>query len=127
MSPVQQNSAAAAIADRIRAVRANINMTQEDFAELIDVTRSHLSHIETYRIEPSLRAILGVLVLDLRISGEPVRCIDPTWLLLGPEFEADMWGKMRHKLLFERPMEDRDLLAHNAQHGLGVQPGPDND
>lgn len=117
MSPVQQGSAAASIAERIKAVRQEMRMSQEDFAELIGVTRNHVAHFETNRTEPSLQAILGVLVIDLRVGGEPVRPVDPTWLLLGPDFEKDMWGKVRHHLIDGRSMEDRDLLADWAQNG----------
>jgi DNA-binding XRE family transcriptional regulator len=105
LSPVLRGSAKAAIADRIRHVRTVNNLTQDGFAQLIGVSRSHLSAVETYRIEPSLECILGVLVLDLRlpVSGQMPRPVDPTWLLLGPIAEPDMWGKMRRAELTGSP------------------------
>lgn len=117
MAPVHRGSAAASIADRIDLVRTEMELTQEEFAEAIGVTRSHLASIETYRIEPSLAAIIGVLCFDLRV-GTPVRQIDPTWLLLGEDFEQDMYGKLRIGL--RRSMESDDLLlmVDRAQHGV---------
>jgi DNA-binding XRE family transcriptional regulator len=117
MSPALRGSPAASIADRIKEVRVSFGMTQEDFADLIEVTRSHLASIETYRIEPSLSAIIGVLCIDLRVAGEPTRPIDPTWLLLGPDFERDMFGKIRHGLREAMSADDLHLLSSRAQHG----------
>jgi len=119
VSPVQHGSAKAAIADRIRLVRSHYGMTQEDFAEAINVSRSHLSAVETYRIEPSIECILGVLVCDLRLSADDDlhRPVDPTWLLLGPYAEPDMWGKLRPG--FEkRSSDDRYLWAEWLQNGV---------
>jgi transcriptional regulator with XRE-family HTH domain len=101
------------------------NLSQEGFAQLIGVSRSHLSAIETYRIEPSLECILGVLVLDLRLpyTGQPPRPIDPTWLLLGPIAEPDMWGKMRREGLNSTPRL-RDHFAWLFQTMAPPDPPP---
>ncbi|UPY36202.1 helix-turn-helix transcriptional regulator [Sediminicoccus sp. KRV36] len=118
MAPAKSGSPAASIADRIREVRLELRMTQEDFADLVGVTRSHLASIETYRIEPSLSSIIGVLCLDLLPAGEPARAVDPTWLILGPPFEENMWGKIRYLLRRSMPFDDLALLVHRAQHGV---------
>ena len=121
MSPAKPGSPEWAIAERIKEVRLHYKMTQEEFADIIDVSRSHLANIEIHRIEPSLAAIIGVLLIDLRIGGIPFRQIDPTWLLLGPYFEPDMEGKVRHELRarVERGTDphELDLQADWAQHG----------
>lgn len=118
MSPAKYDASAPAIADRIREIRLELRLTQEDFAEMIGVTRGHLASIETYRTAPSLSAIIGVLCLDLRVGGEPTRPVDPTWLLLGPAFEEDMWGKVRYLLRRSVSADDLDLMIDRAQNGL---------
>jgi DNA-binding XRE family transcriptional regulator len=117
MSPSKYDAAASAIADRMKEIRLEFRATQEDFAEMIGVTRGHLASIETYRTAPSLSAIIGILCLDLRIGGQPVRQIDPTWLLLGPSFEGDMWGKVRHLLRRSVSDDDLALMIDRAQNG----------
>lgn len=88
MPPAEMDPAVQGIADRIKEVRERCGLSQEDFAHAIGVTRSHLSDIETYRIEPSIVALLGVLGIHLagvpdkgQLPAEPVNA---RWLLLGP-------------------------------------------
>ena len=69
MPPLEMDPAIRGIADRIKEVRVRLGWNQEQFAHAIGVPRSHLSDIETYRIVPSLPAILGVL--GLHIAAEP--------------------------------------------------------
>jgi DNA-binding XRE family transcriptional regulator len=70
------------IADRIKEVRTEMDQTQTEFAWNLNVKRSHLADVETYRIEPSLSVLLGVLSIN---TTQPLmRPIDANWLLLGP-------------------------------------------
>lgn len=46
---------------RIRAIRAQKNMTQEHLAELIGVGTTHVSHIETGNTLPSMKTFVNIL------------------------------------------------------------------
>ena len=63
------------IGERIRIVRKQrYNMTQEEFAELLNVSRSNLGNVETGRIEATDRLILDIC----RVFG-----INEDWLRNG--------------------------------------------
>lgn len=88
MSPVELDPVIRGIADRIKEVRDRCEMPQEDFAHAIGITRSQLSDIETYRVEVSPTAIIGVLGLHhaaIPLKGKlPAEPVDARWLMLGP-------------------------------------------
>jgi DNA-binding XRE family transcriptional regulator len=124
MSPSSYQSAEAGIADRIKEVRLSLGLTQEQFADVIGVSRTHLASIETYRVEPSIQAVLGVLVLDLRHKAASLRPVDPTWLMLGPHFEPDQWAKFRTKFVGGTEAY-RAIMADVAQRGSPPYPCPE--
>jgi transcriptional regulator with XRE-family HTH domain len=91
------------IADRVKSVRLRLGLSQEDFAHRLKVPRKHLSGIETYAIEPSLRVILGMMLLHM-YAGEGIdERISADWLLLGPCFDQ----ASLHQFLGERLYDER--------------------
>lgn len=82
MSPAGPDGEFAGIARRIEELRASLALTQEEFAEALGVMRNHVSDIETYRIEPSLRVITRVLRMDI-VMGPIARPVNARWLLFG--------------------------------------------
>ncbi len=88
MAPAELDALRKGIADRIKEVRDECEMSQDDFAHAIGITRGHLSDIETYRVEPSLPAIIGVIGLHhaaIPMKGVlPDDPVDARWLLVGP-------------------------------------------
>lgn len=114
MEPAKDRTLAAAIAGRIKQIREKLVMTQDEFAAATGVRRNHISSIETGRAEPSLEVIVGVLLLDINLSGngafgEYSRPINPAWLLLGPQIDPDMWGSRRF-------IPNSDTARMMAQH-----------
>lgn len=114
MAPTEVDPAVRSIADRIKELRVKRGLTQDQFAHMIGVTRSHLSDVETYRVEPSWPVVLGVL--GLHIAGSPAvfeegdvpawpgrprtpeafhRPIDANWLILGPAPAVDDYRPSR--------------------------------
>lgn len=92
MSPVEAGSPAEKIALRIREVRLHYNLTQQDFADVLGVTRQHVSDIETCRVEPSLRVIYNIMFIDIAL-GPIAKPVDGNWLLVGDAFGFQMFGK----------------------------------
>lgn len=91
MSPAGPNGEFAGIATRIKEVRIHLGLTQEEFAETIGVTRTHLADFETYRVDPSLRAVCGILRMDL-VLGQRALPINCRWLMFG---DGQMLGRRR--------------------------------
>jgi transcriptional regulator with XRE-family HTH domain len=48
------------VADRIRLVRDYYQVTQQEFATLLGVSRSHLSEVERQRAKPSIEMVVGI-------------------------------------------------------------------
>lgn len=102
--PAREGREFAGIADRMLMVRNHLNLTQTEFAEAIGISRSHLADIETYRTEASLRAVIGVIRMDL-VLGPRARPIDPRWLLFG---DGAMFGPKRRGVFADDPQSDGD-------------------
>ena len=63
------------IGSRIRAVRLERKMTQEQLAEAVGVGTTHISHIETGNGIPSLQTLIDIInVLDC--SADELLCIE---------------------------------------------------
>lgn len=77
------------VADRIKSVRKNAGLTQQAFAQRINVSRSYLSEVENLKGKPTIEMIVGVANEFSHISLR--------WLLTG-----------------QQPMEnyDLDLMPH---------------
>jgi DNA-binding XRE family transcriptional regulator len=75
----------AGIALRVREVRLDLKMTQEEMARAIRVSRSHLASVETCRTVPSLQIIVGTLnMLAQHPQHHGLGCrVGAEWLLLG--------------------------------------------
>lgn len=66
---------ASELARRIKAVRKALNVTQNDFAKSLGVSRSYLSEVETEKGKPSVEMVLGIAEKHEKVSLE--------WLLTG--------------------------------------------
>lgn len=62
-----------AIGKRIRAERKKQNLSQEQLAEMADLSPVHISHIETANTKLSLPALLCI-INALRISADNILC-----------------------------------------------------
>lgn len=81
MAPgVEPESEYGKLAQRIRQMRERLGKTQEEFAEMVGVSRSVVSHVESFRARPSVEMILGLLHLDNVLAP---RRIDRDGLLFG--------------------------------------------
>ena len=63
------------IGSRIRAVRLDQKMTQEQLAEAVGVGVSHISHIETGNSIPSLQVMIDI-INALGCSADELLCIE---------------------------------------------------
>ena len=63
------------IGARIRAVRTEKKITQEQLAEVVGVGTSHISHIETGSGTPSFETIIQI-INALDCSADELLCID---------------------------------------------------
>lgn len=81
MAPgVEPESEYGKLAQRIRQMRERLGKTQEEFADMVGVSRSVVSHVESFRARPSVEMILGLLKLDNVLAP---RRIDRDGLLFG--------------------------------------------
>ncbi len=72
------------IADRIRDIRLQRGLTQENLAEAADVNQSHINNVENHRSRLSLTALVNICrVMDVSVdyilgsaAGEPEASID---------------------------------------------------
>ena len=63
------------IGSRIRAVRLDRKMTQEQLAEAVGVGVTHISHIETGNSIPSLQVMIDI-INALGCSADELLCIE---------------------------------------------------
>ena len=63
------------IGTRIRAVRKERGMTQEQLAEAVGVGTTHISHIETGHTIPSLQVLIDIINV-LNCSADKLLCIE---------------------------------------------------
>ncbi len=63
------------IGARIRAVRLQRKMTQEQLAEAVGVGVTHISHIETGNSIPSLQVVVDI-INTLECSADELLCIE---------------------------------------------------
>ena len=63
------------IGSRIRAVRLDQKMTQEQLAEAVGVCVTHISHIETGNSIPSLQVMIDI-INALGCSADELLCIE---------------------------------------------------
>lgn len=63
------------IGQRIRAVRLQRNMTQEQLAEAVGVGVTHVSHIETGNSIPSVQVLVDI-INTLNCSADELLCIN---------------------------------------------------
>lgn len=63
------------IGARIRAVRKERGLTQEQLAEAVGVGTTHISHIETGHTIPSLQVLIGI-INELGCSADELLCIE---------------------------------------------------
>ena len=63
------------IGSRIRAVRREKKMTQEQLAEAVGVGVTHISHIETGNSIPSLQVIVDI-INTLDCSADELLCVE---------------------------------------------------
>lgn len=63
------------IGSRIRAVRLDQKMTQEQLAEAVEVGVTHISHIETGNSIPSLQVMIDI-INALGCSADELLCIE---------------------------------------------------
>lgn len=63
------------IGARIRTVRLEQKMTQEQLAEAVGVGTTHISHIETGNGIPSLQTLIDI-INTLNCSADELLCID---------------------------------------------------
>lgn len=63
------------IGSRIRAIRSERKMTQEQLAEAAGVGVTHISHIETGNSIPSLQVMIDI-INALECSADELLCID---------------------------------------------------
>lgn len=89
------------IGKNIQIIRKERSLTQEQLAELVDVTKDHISHIETGSGKISLN-----LVLDLC----HVLSVTPNDILLGEYLVTPMENYLFHEKQDEINKEDKLLL-----------------
>ena len=63
------------IGSRIRTIRLERKMTQEQLAEAVGVGVTHISHIETGNSVPSLQVMIDI-INALECSADELLCID---------------------------------------------------
>ena len=63
------------IGAQIRAIRLGKKMTQEQLAEAVGVGVTHISHIETGNIIPSLQVVIAI-INALECSADELLCIE---------------------------------------------------
>jgi len=63
------------IGGKIRVMRKERKMTQEELAEAVGVGITHISHIETGNSIPSLQVLVGI-INTLGCSADELLCID---------------------------------------------------
>jgi len=63
------------IGRKIRVMRKERKMTQEELAEAVGVGITHISHIETGNSIPSLQVLVGI-INTLGCSADELLCID---------------------------------------------------
>lgn len=63
------------IGGKIRVMRKERKMTQEELAESVGVGITHISHIETGNSIPSLQVLVGI-INTLGCSADELLCID---------------------------------------------------
>ncbi|UCH96583.1 MAG: helix-turn-helix transcriptional regulator [Candidatus Aminicenantes bacterium] len=81
-----------AAADRIRAVRERLGLTQEDFARQLGISQSFMSLVEAEKRKPSVQLLYSLLI---------VFNVDLHWILTGQ-------GKMFN--------QDQGLTVHVSQY-----------
>lgn len=95
-----------AIGYRIRAVRKEKGLSQEDLCDLIDVTQSHVSHIESGKTKLSLIALVAIAnALGTTPDG---------LLYDNVELSLNAYDKDFKDLLEDCTEEERDFLLENA-------------
>lgn len=105
----------AGLCARFTEVRKHLGLTQEEFADAIGCSRSHVADIETFRTDPSLRAFTGVARMDL-VLGPKARPIDLRWLLFG---DGEMFGPRRRGVWDDSQQStgiSPDVVAGVAKH-----------
>lgn len=63
------------IGQRIRVIRSQRNMTQEQLAEAVGVGTTHISHIETGNSTPSVQVLVDI-INALDCSADDLLCIN---------------------------------------------------
>ena len=97
----------ASIGSRIKAIRTQRNMSQEELAELIQVDPRHVSRIETAASRPSLNALVDI-VNALQISLDDLLHEE----LLYPK---SVIGSEIHSLLLDCNQDEYEMLTRTIQ------------
>ena len=96
------------IGERIKALRTNKGLTQEEFAQAVSVVRSHISLVEAGKREPSELMIKSIISAFPDISAQWLRTGEGE-PFLATDAEAELGELVRTRLL-NRPVDFRREL-----------------
>ena len=91
---------------RIKALRENLGMTQDDLAEACQTSRSTIARYEANLIEPKGKKAVA-LATALRVSTDVILCVDQTGFI-DQSLEQDEVWQLREQL--RRDPERRTLF-----------------
>ncbi|MBV5348376.1 helix-turn-helix transcriptional regulator [bacterium] len=95
------------IGDRIKAVRETNNVTQKDFAHLMNTNQRTVSHWENGRNDPNIDNIANI-VLQYRV--------DPYWLLFGDQEVVEVLKAHEENYAQYELKSEQPIVTKNALH-----------
>lgn len=95
-----------AIGHRIRAVRQKQGLSQEALCNLIDISPSHMSHIESGKTKPSLIAVIAI--------ANALKTTTDSLLYDNVQVSVSAYDKDFKDLLEDCTEEERRILLENA-------------
>lgn len=95
-----------AIGHRIRAVRQKQGLSQEELCNLVDISQSHMSHIESGKTKLSLIAVIAI--------ANALRATTDSLLYDNVQVSVSAYDKDFKDLLEDCTEDERRILLENA-------------
>ena len=108
------------IGNRIRNIRMQRGLSQEQLAEAVGVGTAHISHIETGNSTPSLRTMVDI-INALGCSADELLCMEV--IKAQPSFDCWIGGLLsdcsisERKVITETIIALKDSLRHMKEEG----------
>ncbi|MGB4780199.1 helix-turn-helix domain-containing protein [Microbacterium sp.] len=124
--PVEPRTERAAIGSRLRAVRQARSLTIEQLADLVQLTKSHLSRIERDLVSPSVSTLVTICdVLSIEV-GELFRASDVKVVRRDEAPQINLGGEGVHEVLLSPRLEPRiQVLRSRVDPGVIASGGND--